>query len=219
MPPSTLPTRTKKRPHANCRPLRVTLLTPEERADVLARHEAMCWDIARQVWRKNLQCDIDDLVSEVRLAFVKCALTFDPSFGWTFATYAYRSGVRAALAFAAAECARGMKVPSYLGFVPHPTAQLSVGPLANESDDAPSDPTDYRASEPPYPPDWWDRVTRWLPWRERQMVRLHFECGLTHGEIGQVFGGITRSVVQQTLVRALARLRNAVERDELETAS
>lgn len=195
----------RKRPPA-------TRLTFAQREDVLAAHEPMAWKIAGDVRRRNLTCDIEDLASEARAAFVRCAASFDPSRGFVFATYAYRPAVRAALIFAAAECARGVHVPQYLGFVPH--AVSPVGYAARWDAVGVPEPADDRGLPPGRDPDWWDRVTAVLPERWRRFVILHYRDGMSQKEIGRL-AGMTANGVHMALKRALAELRECARPEDL----
>lgn len=77
---------------------------------LLAEHERAAWSIARRVLKRyhGMSADEDDIVSVVRMSFVRSARTFDASKGFGFLTYAWRHAFHKAARYAAKVARRGL---------------------------------------------------------------------------------------------------------------
>jgi DNA-directed RNA polymerase sigma subunit (sigma70/sigma32) len=191
-------------------------LTAEERAEMLAKHEAACWFLAGKLKRHYPECDLEDLAAEVRFGFVRAVRYFDPARGVKFLTYAYPGGLRCARILGNREAARGVRVPIHDGRVIYDVAQIGRDGWADG--DGPGgvrEPADERTAPATFPPDFWAKATACLTERQRAVVFAWYREGLCHREIGARLG-VTAQASHMALHEALRKMRRSVQRDQLE---
>jgi len=136
----------------------------------------------------------DDLFQDLVLCMVRVARGFNPALGFKFSTYAYRalvnrlnqarSKVRARELTAASEQEDAIR----LAADPRPAAEM----LESEAREQ------------------YERAMACLPERERMILVLRHEEGMTLEEVGGVFGGLSRERIRQLEARALDRCRKAL---------
>lgn len=183
-------------------------LTTEQVNDLLARHERMCWWVAKRAGRGLCEHDVEDLAAIVRNQFAFAARTYDPARGCQFGTYALPRAVLCARRAARRLRARGVRVPVDYD-VPGVPGVYALGALAVPGDDtseyggffaAPADEL------PPAPADVWGRVRRVLSGNHLLCTELRYRDDLSLEEIGRRIGR-TKERVRQILQAAAARLR------------
>jgi DNA-directed RNA polymerase specialized sigma subunit len=86
-----------------------TRLTPDQIADVLAKHEDMVWWMANRLHAAFPAVETEDIAGEIRFRFVRSARDFNPALGFKFSTYAVRNAWMYAIRFARREKARGLR--------------------------------------------------------------------------------------------------------------
>jgi RNA polymerase sigma factor (sigma-70 family) len=190
-------------------------LTAEERAELLAEHEAVCWHIARKVRRRSPACDLEDLAAEARTGLVRAARYFDPGRGLKFLSYAYKGAVRLAVMHADREAARGVHVPKYVGRVAFPMESLHREDRNDSGDSWHNEPPDTRTPPVTWPADFWQTATAGLSRRQRAVVVLRVRCGLNWRAIGRCLR-CSHETCRIEMHEALRAMRRNVNRDQLE---
>lgn len=186
----------------------MSALTPEQAAAVLAKHEAMCWWLARRVGGGMCHQDIEDLASVIRTQFLIAAETYDPDRGIKFGTYAVQiAGMRARRA-ARLMKSRGVRVPIAYDVENVPAVADLNEPVGDDGTEV----LDFVAAPEPdatvveLPGEVWDRVASVLEGSRLRCVLYHFRDGLSFAEIGRRLG-VSKSRVGQLMDSAIRVLR------------
>lgn len=159
------------------------------------------------------QLGLEDAMQIGRQWLLYLALHYDPSSGYKFMTYAYRS-IRGQLVTESVKAAAAVHVPQHLIFKAAadpdapggnafrcPTLSDMVRNKDHGFDRAAPEPEPSSADEEAVA-----RALLQLPPREGEVVRLYYWQGLTYEQIGQKLG-VTRERVRQLLIRAWGILR------------
>lgn len=190
-------------------------MTPDQISDLLARHEAMVWWVARRVGSQTGldEGDVEELAAEVRARFVRAARTFDPAAGNTFGAYALRPAVAAARQRALELRNGGVHVPKYLvqrGVRAAPCVPIDAPVCEDGATAADLIPARPEAEPgPAFDPDFWaaldgppgDRLTA----QQREALALRFRDGLTNAAIARRWGR-SRELVRLVVATALEKL-------------
>lgn len=183
-------------------------MTPEQTADLLAAHEAMCWWVARRVGHGLSPEDIEDLAAEVRLLFVRSAGTFDPAAGTAFGTYALPFAVRHARRVARRLRAAGVRVPLNYAVEHVPQMVRAAAPVGTGDELVHLLPAPVRA-DPTEGTDFWAALGRdcGLTDRERAILTLLYRDGLRPAELVARGGWGRRGNVYRLVAGAFRKLR------------
>lgn len=187
----------------------------------LTANAGMVYHVAHKVRAKNPHADVEDLASEVRLSVARCVRSFKAC-GVKFSTYALRAAYFDAVGFAMDERRGGIRVPQQLRF--DGAIAAGVGSLdaiadAQEGAEAPIRELAARADgdAPPMDPAFWERATKGLTARQRQVVLAHFRDGRLYVDIGRELG-VSRERVRQVAEQALELIRRGKSLAEYEVA-
>lgn len=183
-------------------------MSPADAAELLARHEPLCWHLARRYGRDLSADDREDLAAAVRAQLVTCARTFDPGRGFRFTTYAYRLAV-----FKARSAARQLRAGGVR--VPHNYASGRVVPRVLSADEARGadgarliDLAVAPDAEAPaeVPADFWERCRAHLTDRQYQCLVLRYREGLSLQAAGDRIGR-SKELVRSMCGSAVEKLR------------
>ncbi len=188
-------------------------LTPAQVAEQLARHEGMCWEIAHRFQRSNPLLDLEDLAAAARLGMLEGAARFEPSRGFTFATYCRWYALRAVRLLVKHDLGRGFKVP-LSGEIVKPLVTSIDAPYRVQTSEyarphtaaigdslAVAEPDE----PPPLPADFWEQAAKPLDARSGQVLVWYHRDRLTFKEIAGRLD-LSRARVQQIEARARKRL-------------
>lgn len=161
-------------------------LTPEQAAELLARHEDMCWWLARKVCPRGRLDLLDDLAAEARARMWESIQTFDPAVG-EFSTYSLWLAKIAALRLAATEARRGVHLPHNLDGKHFVAAPLTLG--AAPGIDRDSDPLARpESTEERDQAEFWAEVARHVSPQQLDVLRWTYIENLSLREIAERLG-------------------------------
>lgn len=167
------------------------------------------WWVARRAAGGLGEEMVEEVAAEVRLQFADAARRFDPTKGFTFATFALWVARFRAWHRVLAEKHRGLHVPQHLlGKLNVPTPVSLGTPLVAGEDGtigetiAAGEPEE----DPEFPADFWERVRGAVTPRQYELIVLRFRDGLTHAEIARRLG-VSHGLPHESLKRSLRRIR------------
>lgn len=192
----------------------VAVADGEYAADLVARHEELCWRVAHAVGSRLPREDREDIAAEVRAHLLHTVSLYDPT-RTKFITYAYRGAWQQGKRAARLLKARGVKVPHG-----YDVAAPRIGDLDYATD--PGGPTvadDLEAAPVPGPVDseraFWGALGRQLTGREYRVLAGLYRDGLTLTELGRELR-VAKSRVQQIRDAAMGKVRVRVDHALLE---